>query len=58
MTKDEYSGADQQESISSSEDLTAIAPQPQNFIERALKPAIYLPRYPKWMVGKPLLWAT
>ncbi|KAH9213748.1 high-affinity glucose transporter [Leptodontidium sp. 2 PMI_412] len=36
----------------------AIAPEPQNFIERALKPAIYIPRYPKWMVGKPLLWAT
>ncbi|KAH6699988.1 general substrate transporter [Leptodontidium sp. MPI-SDFR-AT-0119] len=58
MTKEEFSGADQQESISSSEDLTTIAPQPQNFIERALKPAIYIPRYPQWMVGKPLLWAT
>ncbi|KAH6699970.1 hypothetical protein BKA61DRAFT_647115 [Leptodontidium sp. MPI-SDFR-AT-0119] len=48
MTKEEFSAADQQESISSS-DLTAIAPQPQNFMERALKPAIYIPRYPRWM---------
>jgi len=58
MTKEEFSGVDQQESISSSEDLTVTAPQPQNFVERALKPAIYIPRYPQWMVGKPLLWAT
>lgn len=58
MTKDESSSASQQESIATSEDLMAIAPEPQNFIERALKPAIYIPRYPKWMVGKPLLWAT
>ena len=57
MTKEEFSGVDQQESISSSEDLT-VTPQPQNFVERALKPAIYIPRYPQWMVGKPLLWAT
>ncbi|KAG4432314.1 hypothetical protein IFR05_012193 [Cadophora sp. M221] len=58
MTKDEVSTASQQESISTSEDPTAIGPQQQNFIERALKPAVYIPRYPKWMVGKPLLWAT
>lgn len=28
------------------------------FLERALKPTVYIPRYPKWMIGKRLLWAT
>ncbi|KAH7370116.1 general substrate transporter [Rhexocercosporidium sp. MPI-PUGE-AT-0058] len=58
MSKAERSVASQQGSINSSKDLADIATEPQNFIERILKPSTYVPRYPKWMIGAPLLWLT
>ncbi len=57
MAKEEDSAVSQHESVSSSDNIAAM-PQSQNFVERALRPTVYVPRYPKWMVGNPLLWAT
>lgn len=50
----------QNESVTSlSDGQQQINPSPPaTLLERALKPTVYIPRYPKWMVGKPLLWAT
>ncbi|KAL2064669.1 hypothetical protein VTL71DRAFT_3807 [Oculimacula yallundae] len=56
MSKEEISGSSQHESVSSA--LVSSPVPPTNIIERILKPAIYIPRYPKFMIGKPLLWAT
>ncbi|OBT45487.1 hypothetical protein VE00_05050 [Pseudogymnoascus sp. WSF 3629] len=52
--------------VSQNESVTSLSDGQQQFgpsppatlLERALKPTVYIPRYPKWMVGKPLLWAT
>ena len=60
MSKDEIQDATHNEgktpSFSSSNFF--VAAPPTGWIERTLKPKSYTPRYPKWMVGKSLLWAT
>lgn len=60
MSKSEVStsGHMEEKSISVTSDEFYPGRQANGFIERALKPTVYVPRYPKWMVGKPLLWAT
>lgn len=60
MSKEENPDMFHNESKSSSIDSPSYftPPPPTGFIERTLKPKYYIPRYPKWMVGKTLLWAT
>jgi MFS family permease len=60
MGKEDLTGVGHHESMTSLSDAEPISAKAQSssLIERALKPTSYTPRYPKWMVGKPLLWAT
>jgi hypothetical protein len=60
MGKEDLTGVGHHESMTSLSDAEPISAKPRSssLIERALKPTSYTPRYPKWMVGKPLLWAT
>jgi hypothetical protein len=60
MAKEEINDLSQDESVTSSSGTQQqFAPSPPtSLLERTLKPTVYIPRYPKWMVGKPLLWAT
>jgi hypothetical protein len=62
MAKEDIPQSSEHESMASlGDNQQPIGPSPPTnltFLERALKPTVYIPRYPKWMVGKRLLWAT
>lgn len=60
MNKEDTNEMNHHESKSSSVNSLSFytPPPPTGFLEKALKPLVYVPRYPRWMVGKPLLWAT
>lgn len=62
MEKEDIPQSSEHESIASlSDNQQPIGFSPRTnptLLERALKPTVYIPRYPKWMVSKRLLWAT
>ncbi|KFZ10148.1 hypothetical protein V501_05333 [Pseudogymnoascus sp. VKM F-4519 (FW-2642)] len=62
MAKEDIPQSSEHESMASLSDnqrpIEFPSPTKLTFLERALKPTVYIPRYPKWMVGKRLLWAT
>ncbi|CZR64533.1 probable MFS sugar transporter [Phialocephala subalpina] len=61
MSKDESAELSYHENKSSQSDIAtppSLPTPPSNLVERLLKPKVYFPRYPKWMIGKRLLWAT
>lgn len=62
MAKEDTPKSSEHESMTSLSDnqqpIDLSPPTNLTFLERALKPTVYIPRYPKWMVGKPLLWTT
>jgi hypothetical protein len=61
MSKDESTEFSYHENKSPPSDIAtppSLPIPPFGLAERLLKPTVYIPRYPKWMIGKRLLWAT